>query len=745
MSNTLILGVFVGAIVLLAVELLFSAFFYFWFSGRRHGRAQAPPPPPLPPKPFSFCLDSDDDDRSPILECNKQGIIWVLESAKVPGLDASETQASEVEEDKRDGTEIKIVEVCPVLKHAKVRNHKLILTDPDHDSSKTMIKLLDCVVLAVSSSDLAAGKWANRFPIKLESKREAILEGSKICYIYLDTSWEKESWCKALQLASCPEKQKIKNYADLHKDFQRYTASLLDHFSLQKPLEINSFVSDQATKYHKPALMRNLLNTFAKGVPKSGKAPSHGRKKSDERPTGVMLMNESPYASYIEKSLCGSPQDIVRSDPVPPSTSKVQHLVHPNLAYGDDQVHDESAFFLNLIISRLFFDVRRSTEVSNYLKAQIERTLSNVRFPSFFGRVECACLDVGDIPPFVRRLKVVNKDMTEVLTAEIDVEYSGGLSFAFEVCPLGCKENNNDRNSDMNSGIEQMTTLDDSDGYYSDELQHLESATWRNVWLSTWKTIKTTVSDHVLQVPLSLRVRVSSLRATLSLHMKPPPSDQLWFGFNSMPEIDWKFVPTIGNQRISNGAITLLFKKLFENAIRKSLVFPNCEYICTPWMLDDKDDWIPVAKAPFQWISQEAFVDVTEVRKNTPELGQELSMDVLLEELEHRVSEHNASSANTPSSISSIQTSSTPNIFFDETNMTEDSEVQISEGPCTPVETVARKKAAVTQTEEDRITEKKKSFKVLKKMMGASLKKCEKVKMNNIFGCQTTTSSSSQK
>lgn len=49
------------------------------------------------------------------------------------------------------------------------------------------------------SSDLYRAK---RYPIKLESK-SAIYNGSNCFYIYLETSWEKESWCRALRIASC--------------------------------------------------------------------------------------------------------------------------------------------------------------------------------------------------------------------------------------------------------------------------------------------------------------------------------------------------------------------------------------------------------------------------------------------------------------------------------------------------------------------------------------------------------------
>ncbi|RZS24037.1 hypothetical protein BHM03_00057061, partial [Ensete ventricosum] len=42
-------------------------------------------------------------------------------------------------------------------------------------------------------------------------------------------------------------------------------------------------------------------------------------------------------------------------------------------------------------------------------------------------------------------------------------------------------------------------------------------------------------------------------------------------------------------------------------AIRDSLVLPNYESICIPWMLAEKDDWIPRKAAPFIWINTDSM------------------------------------------------------------------------------------------------------------------------------------------
>jgi hypothetical protein len=60
------------------------------------------------------------------------------------------------------------------------------------------------------------------------------------------------------------------------------------------------------------------------------------------------------------------------------------------------------------------------------------------------------------------------------------------------------------------------------------------------------------------QVPLSFAIRVGSLKGTLRLHIKPPPSDQLWYGFTSMPDIDFNLESSVGDRKITSGYFSSL-------------------------------------------------------------------------------------------------------------------------------------------------------------------------------------------
>lgn len=67
-----------------------------------------------------------------------------------------------------------------------------------------------------------------------------------------------------------------------------------------------------------------------------------------------------------------------------------------------------------------------------------------------------------------------------------------------------------------------------------------------------------------VKVPLSLAIRVTTLRGTLRVHIKPPPSDQIWFGFTSMPDIDFSLESAVGDHKITSGHLALFIINKFK-------------------------------------------------------------------------------------------------------------------------------------------------------------------------------------
>ncbi|KAJ6857834.1 hypothetical protein NC651_039307 [Populus alba x Populus x berolinensis] len=152
-----------------------------------------------------------------------------------------------------------------------------------------------------------------------------------------------------------------------------------------------------------------------------------------------------------------------------------------------------------------------------------------------------------------------------------------------------------------------------------DKLKDSKSDASTSTDLSRWKSILNSVAKQVLQVPLSLSIRVASLRGTVRLHIKPPPSDQLWFGFTSMPDVEFELESSVGEHKITSGQDRMNdgWKGGSSDA---SLNNAGCDprddgfsqtvkVFCIPGMLAEKNDWVPRNAAPFIWINQEAASD----------------------------------------------------------------------------------------------------------------------------------------
>ncbi|KAJ1383004.1 Synaptotagmin-like mitochondrial-lipid-binding domain [Sesbania bispinosa] len=439
----------------------------------------------------------------------KEGVVWILEPDKVSKLWVE--KSSKEQKRKKE-----LIEVSPVRKYGKINGQSFVLTEPD--GFHTTIQLKGCLIEAVSATSLPSKKWAKKFPIKVETKTSVIYQGSKTLYIYLETSSEKEAWCKALRLASCDQKEKLEWFVQLQEDFHSYLTSL-------------------NTEYH----------------------------------------------SFMKTSVGSNVEAIERASKSDGTSSK--------------------------------------------------RTLSNMRTPSYVGEVICTDINLGNVPPCIIGMRVLPMEMSEVCALEVDIEYSGSavleIETRLEVGELelhrGTEGSNPESSnvgavpSDLLEGFEYFgkqlnlaegvndlqVPKEDGDGN-TDVSKSFKNNSSSSTHGSRWKSMISSVANKFSQVPLSLAIRVASLRGTLRLQIKPPPSDQLWYGFTFMPDIDFNLESYFGEHKITYSQIALFLVNRLKAAIRDTLVLPNSESISIPWMLAEKDDWVPRSVAPFIWINQES-------------------------------------------------------------------------------------------------------------------------------------------
>ncbi|XP_047325866.1 uncharacterized protein LOC124929525 [Impatiens glandulifera] len=626
---TLFLGFLLGALTVVAAEAFGLVFLIARLSRRTKKKEE------------EAALRSSQGltDLDPSL-CNKQGALWILESKKVP------KPSDKPSKDKKGKKEF--IEVNPVKVHAKISGHSLILTESD-DSCKE-IKLKECQVVAVSASELSSRKWAKRYPIKVESRNSILYNGNKSVYIYLENSWEKESWCKALRFASCDDIEKLGWFSDLSQEFRRYLATLnTAHPTFMKPSTGNNELTDKTAnnssskirfffkKLARKASKGNVenKNTLTSTVSREEKKTAERSRSFQDTVHGNNLVNnvstrkvcEVPNEDKIAGS--SSQASLSRSD------SKSDACVSSDVDNDDKIISDEGTLCLNLLLSRLFFDVKNNADTGDFVQKRVQRMLSNMRIPNFMGDVNCVSVKLGQLAPHIHGMRVIPLDMNEVWAIDIDIEYSGGAGLNIETrlevhepdFQKGIIESNfnpsseEDVNSDLLESFEnygkqfeasedkgELTDVGDSK---QDGTKSSKSSNKGPPSASRWKSIINTIAKQVSQVPIQLAIRIVSFRGTLRLHIKPPPTDQLWFGFTSMPDIDFNLDSSVGDRKITSGHVALFLISRFKAAIRATLVLPNCECVSFPWMLAEKDDWVPRKDSPYMWLNNQETNDRT--------------------------------------------------------------------------------------------------------------------------------------
>ncbi|KAH9616691.1 hypothetical protein KSS87_002517 [Heliosperma pusillum] len=577
----------------------------------------------------------------------KQGVVWILEPDKLhkaPGL-PEQTKKKDV------------LEVSPIRKHAKIKDRTLFLTEPD--GSLTRVLLKGCQIVAVSASSLPTRKWAKLYPIKVENKNAVLYQGSKVFYIYAETSWDKESWCKALRLASSDDKERLLWHSKLCEEFRCYLKSLSEGYpSLIKPSA--GYYGGPLDKVNRIEDPPSKVRQFWRKLSKKSSFSIHDEKRIVDR--ARVPQNPSSVSSALKSSIPGKMVSECVEESASVSSDSSVHpgsSTHVSEIYDADtsgKVVDEGTLCWNLLMSRLFFDIKNNPGIKTALKARIQRTLTNMRTRSYVGEVICTDIDPGNLPPHIHGMRAIPTDMNDLWAVEMDIEYSGGVVLYIEarldvgeldshsgmvdqsIEPSSSEEIATDLLEDFRHLQEVLKLSDaapessrqlDAEDHKFDKLRDTKTGVSTSTSGSRWKSILNSVAKHVSQVPLTLAIKVATLKGTVQLHVKPPPSDQLWFGFTSMPDIHFQLESSVKDHKITSGRVASMLinrfkvsnrhvargkiRKFLELAltasIRESLVLPNCESACVSWMLAEKDDWIPRSAAPLMRLNRDTPSD----------------------------------------------------------------------------------------------------------------------------------------
>ncbi|KAK6197374.1 uncharacterized protein RJT21DRAFT_123179 [Scheffersomyces amazonensis] len=205
---------------------------------------------------------------------------------------------------------------------------------------------------------------------------------------------------------------------------------------------------------------------------------------------------------------------------------KTSHMINliQSLYSSEGQLQTK---WLNAIIGRMFLSLQNTKVLEEYLYTKFSKKLNKIKKPGFLDKFQINSLYAGDSAPFLTypSLKEISPDGTILISAY--VTYNGNLS--------------------------------------------LQIATKANINLgSRFKT---------REVDLLLSITLAKLEGPILIKIKPPPTERLWYSFETEPKINLKIEPIISSRQMTYNLITNSIDKKLKEAVKDSLVLPHWDDI----------------------------------------------------------------------------------------------------------------------------------------------------------------------
>jgi hypothetical protein len=179
--------------------------------------------------------------------------------------------------------------------------------------------------------------------------------------------------------------------------------------------------------------------------------------------------------------------------------------------------------WINAVIGRVFLALYKTPEVENFVRAKINKKISRVKTPSFLSKIVLRNIDMGEAAPVITNPRLKDLTVDGELIVEADVRYTG--NFRIEVAATA--------RIDLGTRIKAR------------------------------------------EVNLLLAVVLKKIEGHVMVRVKPPPSNRLWFTFQSMPKIDMAIEPIVSSRQITYTLILRQIENRIKEVVAESLVFPN--------------------------------------------------------------------------------------------------------------------------------------------------------------------------
>ncbi len=248
-----------------------------------------------------------------------------------------------------------------------------------------------------------------------------------------------------------------------------------------------------------------------------------------EMPNGhLQSKSAAPKPFYLFSTLCSEKEDfyhaLLYTRPSPPvplpldanDTIKLQSTLHSTSLTAETRA-------LNALVGRVFLGIYHTPWLENLIQSKVEKKISRVQKPAFLDNLTVKSISLGDAAPVLSNPRLRDLNISGDTTIAFDVKYNGGIQLT----------------------ISALAKID------------------------LGQRFKTRTVDLVLAT--SLR----RLQGHMLVRIKPPPSNRIWFCFESPPDMDVKVEPVVSQRKISYTFILRAIEDRIRAVVTETLVKPN--------------------------------------------------------------------------------------------------------------------------------------------------------------------------
>ncbi|KAI8346757.1 putative integral membrane protein conserved region-domain-containing protein [Blakeslea trispora] len=202
----------------------------------------------------------------------------------------------------------------------------------------------------------------------------------------------------------------------------------------------------------------------------------------------------------------------------PPALEKLIQQVHSNPAQRETA-------WLNAILGRLFLSVYKTDRLKNFVDMKIRQKINKTKRPIFLDEIHVRNVDVGQSLPSITNPKLLSLTPEGELVAELQVDYSGGLTIEIET---------------------------DFNWSYSSRMKPI-------------------------RMHLILAVELKKLAGRMMFKIKSPPTNRYWVSFFEMPEMKWNITPVVADKQIKLNIVTNAIESRIREVMAETFVLPNMD------------------------------------------------------------------------------------------------------------------------------------------------------------------------